>query len=227
MDIFSGILEGLASGEAFSNPELLLSLITFPVAIIAAAVLILLAIYGYRLFKTTISVVVCIVCGIAGSFIAPFILEAASVPTVIEGVSLSAVIGIVFAGIGLLLGFKLYKISLFISCTAGAYLIYSPIITLLPVVFPDLPISQLPIINTPEGIMITSAVLAILTGILLLLLFKPLYIIITSVGGVAVATALIAISVAPTYEMTVWVGLILGAILGIPAAKHQFKCDEK
>ena len=221
MNEFSGIYEGIMSGEILADPTMLLSMVTFPVALIAAALLVLTAIYGYRIFKTTISVTVCVACGVVGSTLAPFILASLPIPA-IEGVSLSAIVGVVLAGIGLLLGFKLYKLSLFISCAVGSYFVYTPVATLIAAMLPDVPL-----LNSPEGLMIVSAVLALLTGILMLLLFKPLYIIITSIGGVALAVGLIAVSVAPGYPVAGLVGLGVGALLGIPAAKHQFKCDEK
>ena len=52
MNDFNGIYEGIMSGEFLANPDVLLSMVTFPIALTAAAILVLAAIYGYRIFKT-------------------------------------------------------------------------------------------------------------------------------------------------------------------------------
>lgn len=219
MNDLNGIYEGIMSGEVFSSLEAFeafLSTTPFQLALVIATPLILMAIYSFRLFKTTISSTMFVSCGIVGYTIADLL----PIPTV-EGFNISAIIGILFACIGFILGFKLYKLSLFVSCAVSSYFGYIILFEVLSAILPP----ELVAINV-NGILIAPAILGVLTGILALLIFKPMYIISTSLSFMSLAVALIVVTIAPCIA-TFIIGAVLGLILGIPAAKHQFACDEK
>ena len=217
----TALLGKLSSGELLANPLGIFSALSFPLALVFAAALALVAIFGYRVFKTVISVATCVVCGIVGTtVVAPVVLNMVALPN-IAGISIPAVIGLVFAAIGLLIGLKCYKLALFLICAGGVFLVGQPILAgiLTPM--------ALPFISTELGVMVVSLVAGVLVGVLMLLVFKPVFIVVTSLGCCAAATAFVVGSVAPGISIAPIAGLALGAIIGIFAAKGQFAYDKK
>ena len=169
----TALLGKLSSGELLANPLGIFSALSFPLALVFAAALALVAIFGYRVFKTVISVATCVVCGIVGTtVVAPVVLNMVALPN-IAGISIPAVIGLVFAAIGLLIGLKCYKLALFLICAGGVFLVGQPILAgiLTPM--------ALPFISTELGVMVVSLVAGVLVGVLMLLVFKPVFIVVT------------------------------------------------
>ena len=217
----TAFLGKLTSPELLANPLGIFSALSFPLAVVFAAVLALVAIYGYRVFKTVISVATCVVCGILGTtVVAPMVLNMVALPN-IPGISIPAVIGLVLAGLGLLIGCKCYKLALFLICAGGVYFVGQPILAgiLVPM--------NLPFVSTEMGVMVVSIVAGVVAGLIIRAVFKPLFIVVTSLACCAAATAFVVGSVAPGIAIAPIAGLALGAILGIFAAKGQFVADKK
>ena len=180
--------------------------LTFPVVLVAAIVAGIFAFCGYTLFKKCLALFGAVAFGVAGSTLATTYLANVSVPLI----NLSSIIGIVCAVIGAVLMIYVYKLAIFVVGAAGGYFAAQIIIV---------PMLQL------EGTvaLIASAAAAIVVAILAVLLFKPLFILLTSVvtmTGVGAVSAF-ALFVEPTM-IFVAVTAVIGLIVGICAAKKQF-----
>lgn len=187
----------------------------FPIVMVAVLLLSFLARYGYTIFKKCVAFVGAIAFGYIGSsIVAPLVLGMLGLE--IPLISLPTVIGIVFAIIGALLMIYVYKLAIFFVGAAVGYLAAQ--IILVPML-------------ALEGIIAiaVSAVLAIVVGVIALLLFKPLFIIITSVFGMAGAGALTGLVLIPSSSenlIILAVFAVIGVIIGIVYAKKQFEDHE-
>ena len=177
----------------------------FPIVLVAVILLSFLARHGYTIFKKCIALVGAIAFGFIGStIVAPL------VPISIDIISIPTVIGIVFAILGAVLMIYVYKLAIFgVGAAIGyfaAQLILVPMFSL-------------------EGMiaLIASAVVAIIVAVLAMLLFKPMFIIITSIFGMVGAGALASMVIFPSGEIIfLGVGAVVGLIIGIVDAKKQF-----
>ena len=179
--------------------------ITFPIVLILAVVAGVLAFYGYTLFKKFLPLFGAVAFGIIGaSIVAPLI------PVTLPIVNLNAIVGIVLAVIGALLMIYAYKLAIFvIGAGIGfvvGYVVLAPMLSLSGVVA-----------------LIVSGVLALIVAILSLRLFKPIFILVTSVVSLIAVGALGAFVVfAEPSIIFVAVLAVVGLIVGIFAAKKQF-----
>ena len=72
--------------------------------------------------------------------------------------------------------------------------------------------------------LIISIAIGGIAGIILAALFKPLYIFVTSIGGMAGTGGLVALTIFPEFDLTfLIVGLVAGAVIGIIPMIYQFK----
>lgn len=185
----------------------------FPIVLVAVILLTFLARYGYTIFKKCVSFVGAVAFGYIGSsIVAPLVLGMLGLN--IEIISLPTVIGIVFAIIGALLMIYVYKLAIFFVGAAIGYFVAQVILV--------------PLLSLEGVIAIAvSAVLAIVIGVIALLLFKPLFIIITSVFGMIGAGALTSLVLFPDGGIIfLAVFAVIGLIIGIVYAKKQFEDHE-
>ena len=195
--------------------EALYTSITFEIALVAMVCLIITAFFSLRIFNIYISAFCSLTLGSAGHYVALLLLDEGIIP-VIEGIRLEMAIGLAAAILGFILAAFIHKIALFLSggCVAFSimYVVVMPI--LVPSVFQ---------LEEPVPLII-SIVVAGIVGILVAVLFKPLYIFVTSLGGMAGVGALVALSLLPKFDLTfLIIGLVAGAIIGIIPMIHQFK----
>ena len=209
------LTEGIESGAL--SPEALLSGMTFPVTLVTVLACMLMAFYSYRIFRIEISVVGSVLLGYVGyALLAPLVLQNVQ----IENVNLAAAIGIVCAIAGWFIAHALYKLVVFAAGALLGYSLGAMLAETLASTFTDVQF-----LCSDTGKIVVAAVCALIAGILFISLFKVVYILLTSLGGMISAVFLAGMSVCDVATMpAVYLGLlVLGTVLGIVAAVHQFK----
>ena len=211
----------------FGCPENIITIyskFTIPVTLILVAILGLLAFFGYRIFKYAVKVVAAVAFAVLGNaYVLPLISDFIS-PFLPEGTfNVGALAGFVFALIGLILSIFCYKFVMFLAGGGLAYLFADALIALFT-----------PFVTIPAffldgiGKIVLSVLLALVCGLLVMLLFKLVYILATSIGSLALAFALILLAVIPNAQLTlVGIALGIGAVIGLIAMCLQFKADAK
>ena len=180
------------------------------IAVVAIVVLALFARYGFTVLKKVVCLVGAAGCAYAGAqILVPKFLAGVALPIV----STNAVVGIVLAIVGGFIFCRFFKFGLFLIGAAAGYLVVA-----------DIVIGMVAL----EGIIATvaSVVIAIVVGLLLRALFKPLFVIISSLVGMIGAGALLCVTLIPVDSSMVTIAFIafavIGLIAGIVCAKKQF-----
>lgn len=187
----------------------------FPIVLVAVLLLGLLAMYSYKIFRIILTVGGSIVCGTLGStFVAPLVVK--FVGQTVAGFDMVYSIGFICALLGGLLMNAFFKLALFISGAGagwimGGMFVYGMIVAMFP---------NIPYISEPLGMICVKGICALVVGILSLFLFKFVYIVFTSIGGMIGAIVLVIISIkphpgTPALMIAVLIGLILGIIFAI------------
>ena len=187
----------------------------FPAVLGIVIALIILAFYGYRLWSFEVKIIVAIALGVVGWSLATAYIPLESIP---EGINLPVIIGIACAILGAVIAKFLFKLSIFAS---GAFLGFS----LGSVVFYPLLLgilTDVAFMYEPYMIYVVGGVIALLLGILFVTLFKHVYIIISSLGGMITAGFLVGTLIMPS-NAGIFVGVILGIVMGIVAMTKQYK----
>ena len=180
--------------------------LTFPIVLIVAVVAGFFAFNGYSIFKKCLSLFGAIAFGVVGSsIIAPII------PLELPFINFNALVGIVLAVVGAILMIYVYKLAIFVIGAAGGYFVAQLFIA---------PLFEL------QGTvaLVVSIVAAVILGIIALLLFKPLFIISSSVLSLTVVGALASYVVFAEANMIITiVCAVIGLVIGIIAAVKQFQ----
>ena len=206
--------------ELLNNPEAFFAgAVGFYCVLTAAVSLILFSYFSYRIFRISLSVSGCIGLGILGYLFVGEPIVAAMGESAPAVVNLPALLGVVFAIVGLILAKFLYKLVLFLCTAVGAFFLYKTVLTTFSVALPEFLM-----LDTAEGLIIAAAIGALLTGVLMLLLFKPIYILSTSLLGTGIAVVLLLFALFPHNAETVLIlGIVFGMPAGIPAVVYQFR----
>ena len=187
----------------------------FPAVLGIVIALIILAFYGYRLWSFEVKIIVAIALGVVGWSLATAYRPLESIP---EGINLPVIIGIACAILGAVIAKFLFKLSIFAS---GAFLGFS----LGSVVFYPLLLgilTDVAFMYEPYMIYVVGGVFALLLGIIFVTLFKHVYIIISSLGGMITAGFLVGTLIMPS-NAGIFVGVALGIVMGIVAMTKQYK----
>ena len=190
------------------------------------AILAVVATWSWRLFKLELPVVGAIIFANLGAIVAPMIINAAQMEYV-GPISLNAIVIMACALLGAILMGVLYKLAIILVGAAGGWVIGNVISGVIAANQPDLEFFKSVDGSLPIGYIIVSAVCAVILGLLAVFIFKALFILITSIGSMISAGALVGstiINYADENALAV-IGLcsILGVIAGIICAVHQFK----
>lgn len=188
----------------------------FVTLISAVLILVFNAFFGYKIFKFAIIIESSVGLGfLFYTFVGPFIVR--EVP---EAVNVYAIFGIVGAIIGILLAVFLLKIMLFVNGAAlGAI---TSIFTLY------LFASENSVLSSTWFVIVAAVISAILVGLLFVFLFKPIYILITSIGGMTLAGFILSALICPAILVILSIILsAIGFIAGIFAAVYQFRKNSK
>lgn len=202
--------------------EAFLGTFTFIPALIIVIAGIALAFWGTRLFKICITLVGTVFFGIIGAdVVAPLLLGAMGDAALEMPFSIAAVIGFVFAGLGYLLSYKLYKFAIFLFGGAIGYVLGTTVAAMLAQNLEG------EFFSSDMFPIIVSVVCAILVGIITLFVFKFLYILSTSFSGMCAASMAACFAIVPSMEMAALVIFgILGFVLSIVAMVYQYKHTE-
>ncbi len=183
-------------------------------------VLVLLAFYSYRILRVELSASAAIGGGALGYLvIAPLVLS--NIQGLPEGIDFAAIIGIVCAILGWIIAWALHKLAIFLVGAGGGFYAGSFVYLFVALKWPEVEFLQ-----SSAFFWIVSGILALAAGIIFVYLFKPLYILVTSVGGVTGAAYLLGASVfgAQVNEVQYLAPVLaVGAIFGTVAAVVQFK----
>lgn len=212
--IFAGVIAGDPAAL-----ELLLGLLTFDIILPTCVALLVLAFYGLRLYKICMSITGAYGLGMVASIISAELMDTGILQPFAENISAYhtiLIISLSAAAVGFLLGTLLDKIVLFLGGAVGGYVATEIVAGML---FPGM--------LTPEVLMVVSAVVGVVLGILLCVLFKFVYIIITSLGGMALIGAILGLTFFPEDMNMVLIFTIGGAVVGIIPAIVQFKKDNE
>ena len=207
-------------------PENIISIysnFTIPITLVLIALLGLIAFFGYRIFKYAVKVIVAVSFAVLGNFFVLDSIKAFISPVIPETFSVAAISGLIFAIIGLVLSIFCYSFVLFLVGGGLSYMFAGSILGFIGnfVVIPE-------ILLEGVGFIVVSVLIALVSGLLFMCLFKLIYILLTSIGSLALAFALVLLAVMPSADMTlICIALAIGAIVGVIAMLRQFKADEK
>ena len=221
MDMDLGSVQGSLTGIV---PEQFADFAGFPIILIATLILGLMAIYSYKIFRITLTLGGAIVCGLVGSsLVAPIVVGLLGEGAPL-GIEMEYAIGFIFALIGGVTMNFFFKVALFISGAGAGWMVGSTIVT--SIVRSILPTVEF--LNTSIGEYVINGVCAIIVGVLSLFLFKFIYIVFTSLGGMIGASLLIVTSIKPEAgNAATMVAIAIGFIAGIIAAVNQYKSSDK
>ena len=216
-----------ASGLVKLIPEKLTSFLGGHKSIIVLAaicILTLLAFEGYKLFKMIVYAGSAFAFGYLGiTYLAPAI--APSVASFVPGiVDYPALVGVACALIAVFLARCAYPFMIMcLGGVAGYFIGAGPVYKLLIGYF-----NTLDFLKTDVAKHIVGGVIAAVLAIFFILLFKHIYMVVTSFGGTIGSAILLQSILVPTGDDTVQICFtVLGVSLGIFAIVHQYKEEEK
>ena len=198
----------------FSDPISILNA-GFPVIFAIVISLIILAFYGYRLWTYEIKIIVAVVLGVVGYTLSSTYIPLESMPA---GINLPAIIGFACAILGAVIAKFLFKLSIFASGAFLGFMLGSAVFY--PLLLGIL--TDMPFMYEPYMIYVVGGVIALLLGILFVTLFKHVYIIISSLGGMITAGFLVGTLIMPS-NAGIFVGVALGIVMGIVSMTKQYK----
>lgn len=207
---FLGVFSGTVEDKIPEKYAPYISGVDLVVTLAFVVVCVLIAFYAERIFKIAVTVAGAFICGSVGAVLASYVVTHFSVPDILS-LSLPAIAGLIFALLGVGISRAVFSLILFIVGAGGSAVLSYTVITMTGIIT-DLP-KQL----------IASFLCAIIGGVLMVIFFKFLYILGTSMGGMAVAGLLMGMSIAP--ESTKIKFAILGVclIIGLFAMRYQYK----
>ena len=196
---------------------------TLPITLVLIAILGLIAFFGYRIFKYAVKVIAAVSFAVLGNMLVLDFVKGFIAPMLPETFSVVAISGLIFALIGLILSIFCYHFVMFLIGGAVGYMTTSYILTLISgfVAIPEM-------LREGVGFIVVSVLVALICGLLIMCFFKHIYIILTSIGSVALSFALILIAIIPSADMgIVGIALAVGALVGLIAMFLQFRADAK
>ncbi len=171
---------------------------------------VLIAFYAAKIFKLTITVAGALICGSVGALGGTYVVTMFEIPDMLS-LSLPAVAGLVGALIGVAISYAVFSLLLFIVGGGCAAVASFTVIT------------HYGLIADLSKQLLASLVCAIIGGVLMVIFFKFLYILATSMGGMAMAGLIIGVNVAPDSRMIKLAILGICLIIGLFAMRHQYK----
>lgn len=188
-----------------------LGIFGFELGMIALVACIVFAFFAMRLYKIFMSLFGAVGVGyIVYNLIGPGAVFENITPYV-EGVEMAEAISLGAAIIGFVLGVALPKFVLFLG-GIGIGVVATKFV--IPMVAPDLELDS-------TVLLIIGVVVGIIIGVLLSLLFRPVYILLTSFGFSAIAGIAIVMMIMPSLGFIP--GAIIGLLLGFIPMTYQFR----
>ena len=199
---------------------------SFPVAVVTIALLVLLAVQGYKIFKSLIYVVAAVGLGFVGHFyLAPSIVKlvGSKIPANIP-LNVSVAVAFICAMVGVLLAHVAHKFIIFCMGGAAGYCVgFFWVAGLLANHF-----TNLKFLGTRLAYIAVGCVCALILAIFFLLAFKYIYIFVSSIGFMGLAGYILSRQILPgsSYVVSICFATV-GIIIGIFMMIHQFDEDEK
>lgn len=137
----------------------------------------------------------------------------------ITGVNIALILGIVCAVIGVLLSAKVYRLMIFVYGGLIGYVVGTVLFPGMVAGFTSLPVSAETLVT------VMSVVVGIIFAFVIYRLFKPLYIISTSIFGMLCVGTLTLALISGGNETASGIGAIVGLVIGVFAMIHQFKAN--
>ena len=185
--------------------------ISFEVALIILGVCVVIAFFAMRLYKIFMSLFGAVGIGyIAYTLIGPGAIFANLIPSNAK-VDIAAAISLGAAIIGFIIGVALPKFVLFLG-GIGVGVVATKIA--IPIFAPGVDLDK-------TIMLIVGVVVGLIIGVLLSLLFRPVYIFLSSLGCSAVAGVVVSMLVMPS--LNVLIGMGIGMALGIIPMAYQFR----
>lgn len=185
--------------------------IGFEVAVIAIVACVIMAFFAMRIYKLLMSLFAGAGLGfIAYSMLLPGAMLAKLVPN-LAGETPALIAGIAAAALGFSVGIIMPKFVIFLG-GVGIGIVATNFFA--PIIIQGLQLD-------PTVMLIAGIVVGVVVGVLLSLVFKPIYILLTSFGCSAGAGVLVTSLIAP--GSGVIIGAIVGACIGIFPAIYQFR----
>ena len=200
------------------SPEILQNLI-FESALYIIILLGILAFFGYRLFRYFLVIGGAVLSGIvAYTFLTPLLLGALNMSAPSQFL-LPVLMGFLFALVGGLLVNRFVRPSIFIFTVAIGFFVgldLSSVLASAP---------WLAFLATTVGSLVFASLFGLLLGLISIPFFKPIFIFLTSVGGLSLAGYVAAISLmsenSPPFIL--YLLIALGALIGVFAMVYQFR----
>ena len=190
--------------------------------------LILMATWGYRLFRLTLPVTGAIAFAMIGTFVSHYVVEWVGSPIIADMILVDPLVVLVCALLGAIIFGALFKLGIFVVGAAAGWTVGINVLVALANNMPDVEFFY-----TEAAYYIFAIAGALILGFLCAFLFKPLFILITSIGsmaiaGIVVGSAVIIPPVSDEQSILTFVGVsaAVGAVAGIFCAVHQFKTSE-
>ncbi len=224
MDQLQKIIDSISNGNIEEVTEALtdvLANIPLVFGIVTALVCLFFAFFSYKLFKFCL-----FISGAAGGYMAGVMFLAPLISKYIdmEGDTLGLICGIICAVICGALALALYKIAIFVGGAAGGFVAAYPFALMLLSSFSD----KIEEIGIPVNVIaiIICVIVGIIAGIIVYKLFKPIFIIVSSISLSVSALSSLAVSIFGIEQLIILgVAAILGFIIGIFAMVKQFKMN--
>lgn len=206
-------------------PEEVITLLTtyfFAVMLASAVALVVFAFWGFKIFRVCLPLGGAIAFGAVGNLlIAPLVTGAIGGEALYLGsfgIDIAAAIGVVCAILGAVIMGVFFKFALFLLGAGTGYVVGANVFYMIGN-------------GATEGFFasnvafyIVAAVAALIVAILFVLLFKYIYIFVTSVGGLAEVGAIIALTLmVDIIPVVLYAAMAVGAIVGIFAMVYQIR----
>ena len=198
-----------------------------PILILLVALLVLLSLEGYKIFKGALYVIVPGGLAFAAfKFLAGFVVSKLGdkLPALPYGITYEVIIAVVAAIIGAVLVKFAYKTTIMLLGTAVGFVIgYLGVARLFVRLFPTLAFLQ----SRPAKAIIGFIIAAIM-GIIFILLFKHMFIVLSAIGCMGAAGFLLGMLVMPAAPLLYKLAVAgLGAVIGIYSTIHQYNEEQR
>ncbi len=200
--------ENITSVEALGTESV-------PFLIGMAVGLMLLAFFGFKLLRIEL-----VLTGILLGYSLGYDTFGAMVGDSISGVNIALILGIVCAVVGALLAAKVYRFMIFLIGGLTGFAVGSALFPSLVDGFGSLPVSE------DTLVLIMSIVVAIILAFIIYKLFKPLYIVFTSLVGGFLSLGILSIAIFGENDSLISIFAIAGLVVGVFAMIYQFKSNK-
>ena len=230
MDKILTLLKGILGTVKGMIPDAVINLYhsyKTPILILLIALLVLLSLEGYKIFKGALYVIVPSGLAFASfKFVAGFIVSklGGKLPALPYGITYEVIIALVGAIIGFLLVKFAYKTTIMLLGAAFGFVIgYLGVARLIIKFFPTLTFLQ----SRPARAIIGFIIAAIM-GIIFILLFKHMFIVGSALGCMGAAGFLLGMVLMPSAPILYKIALAgFGVLVGIYSTIHQYNEEQR